>query len=88
MNRLADNPLVALSAHNFEEKGEKQNYETLLLEKILRRVSHLLQIGFGAAGADIIKRNLGEGDLNAMLPGIWPISQKEATFYPFACCLW
>jgi hypothetical protein len=46
-------------------------YETALLETTLERVGQLLQIGFGAAGAEIIGNNLnsGSGKLNTLNTG-------------------
>jgi hypothetical protein len=41
--------------------------ETGLLEKTLQKLSGLLQVGFGEAGASIIQRNLGSGELNVMV---------------------
>ena len=48
-----------------------KKYETALLEKTINKVSTLMQIGFGAAGAEIIGANMqGEdGSVNAMLDG-------------------
>ena len=46
----------------------------------LERVGQLLQIGFGAAGAEIIGKNInsGSGRLNAMVPG-----KKITSIYGF-----
>jgi class 3 adenylate cyclase len=43
--------------------------ETDILEQTLQKLSGLLQVGFGEAGASIIQRNLGDGELNAMVEG-------------------
>ena len=50
---------------------KNDGYETALLETTLERVGQLLQIGFGAAGAEIIGNNMNSasGKLNAMVPG-------------------
>lgn len=37
--------------------------------QVMPKISHLLQIGFGAAGAEIIRKNMGAGALNAVMPG-------------------
>tara|TARA_B100000795_G_scaffold268283_1_gene254965 strand:+ start:1763 stop:1948 length:186 start_codon:yes stop_codon:yes gene_type:complete len=42
----------------------------MLLEKTLKKIGGLLQVGFGSAGAEIIGNNMGaEGEMNAMVPG-------------------
>ncbi len=47
--------------------GDEEGAETGLLEKTLQKLSGLLQVGFGEAGASIIQRNLGSGELNVMV---------------------
>lgn len=50
--------------------AEKNQYETVVLENAIIKISHLLALGFGEAGARIIQQNLNStGELNAMLPG-------------------
>ena len=45
-------------------------FETSLLETTLEKISSLLQVGFGVAGAQIIQSNMSSGgDLNVMIPG-------------------
>lgn len=39
-------------------KANTLTYETDLLEKTIRRIAGLLQVGFGEAGAQIIAQNL------------------------------
>ncbi len=42
----------------------------MLLEQTLSKIGGLLQIGFGAAGDEIIGKNVaGNGDINPMIPG-------------------
>lgn len=41
----------------------------LVCMQVMPKISHLLQIGFGAAGAEIIRKNMGAGALNAVMPG-------------------
>jgi len=50
-------------------KMKDEGYETMLLESTLMKIGSLLQIGFGAAGAAIIGKNMGTGELNPMVPG-------------------
>ena len=75
VKKLAKNPLGALSHDSEEEKtgsgnsSEEGEYETVMLEKSLRKIGGLLQVGFGAAGADIIAKNMGRGELRMMEPG-------------------
>merc|ERR1719230_2560413 len=76
VKQLAENPLESASKadHEFmEDDQEVKNagYETALLETTIERVGQLLQIGFGAAGAEIIGNNMNStsGKLNAMVPG-------------------
>lgn len=50
--------------------AEKNQYETVVLENAIIKISHLLALGFGEAGARIIQQNLNStGELNAMMPG-------------------
>lgn len=80
VKKLAKNPLGALSDETDEgpkageitrtnDNGEEEEYETVMLEKSLRKIGGLLQVGFGAAGADIIAKNMGRGELRMMEPG-------------------
>jgi len=76
VKRLAENPLESATMDQSElmddEKDMKgSGYETALLETTLERVGQLLQIGFGAAGAEIIGNNLnsGSGKLNTLNTG-------------------
>jgi class 3 adenylate cyclase len=71
---VAQNPLAPVSfPHNEGESGE---YETRLLESTIEKITTLLRVGFGEAGAGIIKSNLSVKDgentsaVNALLPGI------------------
>ena len=74
VKKLAKNPLGALTDGDEEEREEEtdedgQQYETVMLERSLMKIGGLLQVGFGAAGADIIAKNMGRGDLRMMEPG-------------------
>jgi class 3 adenylate cyclase len=73
VQRLAENPLASVqtSANDAEirRNAKEQGFETALLELTLSKVGTLMQVGFGAAGADIIGKNMGSGDLDPMLPG-------------------
>ena len=64
---------VANLSNNISEDTDlaDKKYETALLEKTINKVSLLMQIGFGAAGGEVIGANMqGEdGTVNAMLDG-------------------
>merc|ERR1719261_2146682 len=64
---LAKNPLAS-TRHNQIDKS-KTGFETILLENTLAKIGALMQVGFGAAGAEIIGKNMGSGELDPMVPG-------------------
>lgn len=65
-----------LSPINFDHSSGSGEYETKLLESTIEKITGLLRVGFGEAGAGIIKANLSvnEGSnssaINPLLPGI------------------
>ncbi|RHY28479.1 hypothetical protein DYB32_005943 [Aphanomyces invadans] len=61
-----------------QKLAKAQGFETALLESTLEKISALMQVGFGAAGADIIGKNMGAGDVDPMLPG-----KKITSIYGF-----
>uniref|UniRef100_K3WBH0 Guanylate cyclase domain-containing protein n=1 Tax=Globisporangium ultimum (strain ATCC 200006 / CBS 805.95 / DAOM BR144) TaxID=431595 RepID=K3WBH0_GLOUD len=72
VTQLAQNPLGATEAkkelYDNDEQGE--DYETKMLEDTLGKIGRLLQVGFGAAGTEIIAKNMGgAGELDVMIPG-------------------
>lgn len=79
---IAKNPLVAATdsvheagalslAHAKSGKKDNAQYETQTLEKAIIKIGHLLALGFGEAGGNIIGQNMsGNGDLNPMMPGV------------------
>jgi hypothetical protein len=71
VKELAENPLGrrAKSDDDDQKQKKEQGFETALLEGTLDKISGLMQVGFGAAGGDIIGKNMGTGDLDPMLPG-------------------
>ena len=75
VSNLADNPLAALDNGASEESHisgdlyDDDAVETAILENILRKIGSLLQVGFGPAGASIIAKNIGHGELRALEPG-------------------
>lgn len=49
---------------------DKAKYETVILEKAIVKIGHLLALGFGEAGSEIIASNISSGcDLDPMMPG-------------------
>ena len=52
---------VCLRCEPSHEKNQakKELYETMLLEKTLKKIGGLLQVGFGFAGSEIIGKNMG-----------------------------
>ncbi|KAJ0403069.1 hypothetical protein P43SY_009136 [Pythium insidiosum] len=73
VQKLSENPLASVQTTGNDEEirrnAKEQGFETALLELTLTKVGTLMQVGFGAAGADIIGKNMGSGDLDPMLPG-------------------
>ncbi|KAH7467119.1 hypothetical protein KRP22_012934 [Phytophthora ramorum] len=73
VKKLADNPLASVQTAGDDaqilKNAKEEGFETALLELTLSKVGRLMQVGFGAAGADIIGKNMGSGDLDPMLPG-------------------
>ncbi|KAG7393175.1 hypothetical protein PHYBOEH_006173 [Phytophthora boehmeriae] len=73
VQKLSENPLASVQTSGNDEQirknAKEQGFETALLEITLSKVGRLMQVGFGAAGADIIGKNMGSGDLDPMLPG-------------------
>ncbi|KAJ1448565.1 hypothetical protein M885DRAFT_583406 [Pelagophyceae sp. CCMP2097] len=71
VQRLAENPLKDLSRKRGGNVGADD--ETFLLEQTLAKISGLLRVGFGAAGAEVISKSMqvtaGGGAMNYMLPG-------------------
>lgn len=73
VTQLAQNPLGATETkreiYERDVKGS-EDYETKMLEDTLGKIGRLLQVGFGAAGTEIIAKNMGgAGDLDVMIPG-------------------
>ena len=59
VRRLAENPLGNMSQRRKQsQKKIDQTDETFLLDQTLTKISGLLQVGFGAAGAEVIARSM------------------------------
>lgn len=73
VTQLAENPLGSTEATREEyevDEGNNTDYETKMLEDTLSKIGRLLQVGFGAAGTEIIAKNMGgAGDFDVMIPG-------------------
>jgi class 3 adenylate cyclase len=77
---MSENPLASngMSLETEEYNGPKQ-LETKILERSIGKVCHLLSVGFGEAGAEIIANNMkSTGGINPMLPG-----KKVAAIFGF-----
>lgn len=58
------------SFFKFKKKKKKIQYETHVLENAIVKIGHLLALGFGEAGAQIIAENMKDGeDLDPMMEG-------------------
>ena len=74
---VARDPLQPLSFDHDKKGGGggSGEYETRLLESTIEKITGLLRVGFGEAGAGIISANLqdttgGTGAVNPLLPGV------------------
>lgn len=71
VEQVAKDPLQTLYFDHSEGSGE---YETRLLESTIEKITGLLRVGFGEAGAGIISANLNFEDnssvINPLIPGI------------------
>ena len=66
VKNLAENPLATVG----NQQRRRDSHETGVIQEAMAKISGLLQIGFGEAGAKIIAHNLAEeGELNPMVPG-------------------
>jgi class 3 adenylate cyclase len=54
-----------------KKKAKGPQLETAMLESTITKIGGLLQLGFGASGADVLGANMssGDGELNIMMPG-------------------
>jgi len=55
------------------------DHETAMIEETLAKIGALLQVGFGAAGKNIIAANMQEGEMQVLIPG-----QKVTAVFGFA----
>lgn len=84
---IAKNPMVATTEEvneagimSFSAASEDKNkvgkkegvqHETAVLERAIVKIGHLLVLGFGEAGGNIIGQNMTNGgELNPMMPGV------------------
>lgn len=71
INKVAEDPLEDFDFNNVSSTGD---YETRVVQVAIQKITSLLRIGFGVAGAEIISTNMaveGEGSnvLDPMVPG-------------------
>ncbi|KAF1329474.1 Voltage-gated ion channel, partial [Globisporangium splendens] len=77
VQKLAENLLASVQQTagdnqqqaQIRKNAKEQGFETALLEITLSKIGTLMQVGFDAAGADIVGKNMGSGELDPMLPG-------------------
>ncbi len=70
MLKVVDIVSFSLNSLKHDEKGgdkdpsaeEEETFETSFLEDAVKKMAELLNMGYGAAGAEIIQRNLGLSD--------------------------
>ena len=67
VERVAEDPMADL---NLDKKEGGSEFETRLIEGAIEKITSLLRVGFGIAGAEIIKENLSsKEDLDLMAGG-------------------
>ena len=64
VNKLSDNPLANTGDMLAGSMDGDNKSETQLLEQTIVKIGQMLQIGFGAAGAAIIGKNMKSGALS------------------------
>lgn len=71
VEQVAANPLAPLVLSNSDDSGSG-GYETKLLEAAISKITGLLSVGFGEAGAGIISANLSSSSatIDPLLPGV------------------
>lgn len=62
VDAVAQNPLANFDFHH-DESGSAGEFETRLLETTIKKITGLLRVGFGEAGAGIISANLSTKDV-------------------------
>jgi len=67
---MAKNPLMQFESGDDRASAASEQYETSLLEATLRKIASLLQVGLGAAGSEIIAKNISDGgELQPLIKG-------------------
>jgi len=71
VNTVAADPLAS---HDFDTSGHSGAYETHVVHTAIQKITSLLRVGFGIAGAAIISKNMtieekNPGSLETMIPG-------------------
>ncbi len=73
VDAVAKNPLAKIEFNHSTNGSNPGEYETRLLETTIQKITSLLRVGFGEAGAGIISTNLQattSDKINPLLPGI------------------
>eukprot|EP00563_Minutocellus_polymorphus_P005988 CAMPEP_0181030934 /NCGR_PEP_ID=MMETSP1070-20121207/5976_1 /TAXON_ID=265543 /ORGANISM="Minutocellus polymorphus, Strain NH13" /LENGTH=909 /DNA_ID=CAMNT_0023108303 /DNA_START=170 /DNA_END=2896 /DNA_ORIENTATION=- len=84
VNLVAEDPLEEFdfSHHMSQTNGAGGQYETRVVQIAIQKITALLRVGFGVAGADIISTNMavGEGEGSAVLEPMIPGKRVYAIF--------
>ena len=67
--RKATNPFTKWYWKRHLEESNETAMEIAILERRVFQFANLLAVGFGAAGADIVRRNMTTSELGAIIPG-------------------
>jgi class 3 adenylate cyclase len=78
VDEVAKHPLEPIYLSSNEGRGDE--YETKLLQSTIEKITSLLRIGFGEAGAGIISANLRLDDNNALINPLIPGVRMYAIF--------
>jgi len=69
VQELARNPVAQISADSDADMNKDLPFEIQLIEETLTKVTNLVHVGFGKAGAEIVGDNYVEGTFKVMVPG-------------------
>jgi hypothetical protein len=69
------------------DEVDESSFETSFLEEAVKKMAELLNMGYGAAGAEIIQRNLGlsEGERSIGFEGVKRVRSIAASFMHMHC---
>ena len=81
VKNVADDPLEDFDYHT-QHRGESGDYETRVVQVAIQKITALLRVGFGVAGADIISANMAirDGENSAVIEPMLPGKRMYAIF--------